>query len=293
LQLLLLTVRPIFFVAIKKSFAERYVCRRWTIENHSQLAHIRACSDAARRNLRLARRLLAISNRRLLQAPLHHIFNAAIILMLQELVCTNLGPHDIEDVLFTIEIFEAESRTGSNYALDCHRVLQDLRSLVTRLKVPPAPAGATSPDGQPQPPVGGDANGTAIIAVHGIGGANGMPVAQANAAKLHPETGTHGVNGVGVPSPAPVVVPVAAPLPTENVVLATTAGAAPAAIPVTVPVVTMQMDPRYAAGAAAVAGAATCGQAAIAFPQLTSAMYQQFVTWMEFDDLQMYNDYLI
>lgn len=130
-------MRPIFFVAIKKSFAERYVSRQWSIEHHSQLHHVRACSDAARRNLRLARWLLAMSPvHRLMQAGLHHIFNAAIVLMLQELVCTNLAPTDIDDVMFAIDTFENEALSGSNYARDCARVLQDLRSLVLRLKIP-------------------------------------------------------------------------------------------------------------------------------------------------------------
>jgi hypothetical protein len=138
LQLLLLTVRPIFFVVVKKSFAERYVSRRWSIEHHANLHHVRACSAAGRRNLQLARWLLSISRTpRLLQASLHQIFNAAIVLMLQELVCTNLEPTDIDDIMFATQIFEDEVRTGSSYAADCLRILHDLRSLVVRLKVAP------------------------------------------------------------------------------------------------------------------------------------------------------------
>jgi hypothetical protein len=215
--------------------------------------------------------------------------------MLQELVCTNLGPNDIEDVLFTIEIFEVESRTGNNYARDCHRVLQDLRSLVTRLKVPEE--AAATPNGQP--PVNGDANGTSINGVNGINGhaaTNVVPVTQVNGTKL--EAGVVDVQLVNAHVPAPIVVPqpvISAPLPPESIVMAaTTATAAPVPSvsipPVTDPAVTLQLDPRFAA-----VTAASCGQAAgVAFPcHASDSLYQQLVTWMDYDDLQMYNNYLI
>lgn len=150
-QLLLLTVRPVFFIVVKKSFAERYVSRRWSIEHHANLHHVRACSNAGRRNLQLARWLLSISHiPKLLQAGLHQIFNAAIVLMLQEMVCTNLAPTDVDDIMFAIQIFEQEARQGSSYGVDCLRILQDLRSLVSRLKVPPTePIGTLRPEGPP------------------------------------------------------------------------------------------------------------------------------------------------
>ncbi|TEA19531.1 putative transcriptional regulatory protein [Colletotrichum sidae] len=148
-QLLVLLVRPIFFVAVKKAFAERYVAleRHWNIEHHSP--RIRACSDAARRNLYLARWLLKLSgSRKLLQAGLHHVFNAAIILMLEELLPQHqpqpqpqappLSPSaESDDVAFAIGVFDEESKTGSNYARDCATVLKDLRSLIQRLRHAP------------------------------------------------------------------------------------------------------------------------------------------------------------
>jgi hypothetical protein len=106
--------------------------------------------------------------------------------MLQELVCTNLEPTDIADILFAIDVFDGESRTGSVYARDCAKVLQDLRSIVLRLKVPSFdPAGVVNTG----PVINGI--GVGILAMpdishkapdqgsglsHGINGAIGMPI---------------------------------------------------------------------------------------------------------------------
>ncbi|KAE9579597.1 putative transcriptional regulatory protein [Colletotrichum fructicola] len=152
-QHLILLLRPIFFVAVKKAFAERYITTggRWNIEHHA--ARIRQCSDAAHRNLHLARWLLDLTKRtrKLLQAGLHYVFNAAIILMLEEL----LPPPQQEpppspsaesdDVNFAIDIFDEETKTGSNYARDCATVLKDLRSLIQRLRL--APQGVVAASG--------------------------------------------------------------------------------------------------------------------------------------------------
>ncbi|KAF9880548.1 fungal specific transcription factor domain-containing protein [Colletotrichum karsti] len=147
-QHLILLLRPIFFIAVKKAFAERYITteRRWNIEHHT--SRIRSCSEAARRNIHLARWLIDLTNgtRKLLQAGLHYVFNAAIILMLEEL----LPPQQqqpppspspgLEDVNFAIGVFEEEAKTGSNYAIDCATVLKDLNSLIQRLRLAPPQA---------------------------------------------------------------------------------------------------------------------------------------------------------
>ncbi|KAH0421881.1 fungal specific transcription factor domain-containing protein [Colletotrichum camelliae] len=151
-QHLILLLRPIFFVAVKKAFAERYITTggRWNIEHHA--ARIRQCSDAAHRNLLLARWLLNLNRtRKLLQAGLHYVFNAAIILMLEELLPPPQqepppSPSaESETVNFAIEIFEEETKTGSNYARDCATVLKDLRSLIQRLRL--APPGVVAASG--------------------------------------------------------------------------------------------------------------------------------------------------
>ncbi|GKT52345.1 putative transcriptional regulatory protein [Colletotrichum spaethianum] len=139
LQLVILVVRPIFFAAVKKAFAERYIPsdRRWDIEHHA--GRISACSEAAHRNLYFARWLLSLNGgaRKLLQAGLHYVFNAAIVLMLEDLLVPNRHSSSAhsDDVNFAIGVFEEEAKTGSNYGHDCATVLQDLKSLVQRLRL--------------------------------------------------------------------------------------------------------------------------------------------------------------
>ncbi|KAI1256586.1 hypothetical protein MGN70_001710 [Eutypa lata] len=135
-QLLILTVRPIFFMAVKKAVADRYTERTWNLENHAQLSRIRQCIEAARANLRLGRwiRDSTISHK-LLTCNLHNIFNAATILLLNQLLFDSLGEsQDLRDIWFAIECFEAEGRGENNYAKDCTRVLKDLDALVKRMR---------------------------------------------------------------------------------------------------------------------------------------------------------------
>ncbi|EFQ31395.1 fungal specific transcription factor domain-containing protein [Colletotrichum graminicola] len=138
-QLLILVVRPIFFAAVKKAFAERYIQsdRRWDTELHAD--RISTCSEAAHRNLYIARWLLSLTggSSKLLQAGLHYVFNAAIVLMLEDLLSPNLvlPSTESDDIKFAIGVFEEEAKTGSHYGHDCATVLQDLKSLVQRLRV--------------------------------------------------------------------------------------------------------------------------------------------------------------
>lgn len=142
MQLILLTIRPVFFAAVKKTFAERLVTRQSSINSHPQLSHLRRCIVAAEHNIRLARHILALNHpRKLLQSGLHFIFNAAICLMLQELIyIEDMAPKDPHardhDLDFVIARFEEESQVGSNYGQDCAAVLRDLRALVQRLRAP-------------------------------------------------------------------------------------------------------------------------------------------------------------
>lgn len=134
-QLIILTIRPILFMAVKKAVADRFVSRQWSIEDHPQIQLIRECSDTARRNLRLGRWIRDISpSHKLLLPDLHHIFNAAIVLMLHQIVFVNLRTNDVSDITFAIDSFDREAGTGSNYGKDCAKVLQDLSALVHGLR---------------------------------------------------------------------------------------------------------------------------------------------------------------
>ncbi|RGP65972.1 transcription factor [Fusarium longipes] len=140
--LIILTIRPVFFALVKKSFAEKLVSRQCSLSAHPQLPHLKRCIASAEHNIRLARQILLVNQpRKLLQAGLHFIFNAAIVLMLQQLVEDLLPPSRTEkarslDLDFVIARFEDESRVGSNYGRDCATVLRDLRVLVQRLPIP-------------------------------------------------------------------------------------------------------------------------------------------------------------
>ncbi|OBS21157.1 hypothetical protein FPOA_07495 [Fusarium poae] len=141
-QLIILTIRPVFFALVKKSFAEKLVSRQCSLRTHPQLPHLKRCIASAEHNIRLARQILLVNQpRKLLQAGLHFIFNAAIVLMLQQLVedlCPSSRTEKARslDLDFVIARFEDESRVGSNYGRDCATVLRDLRVLVQRLPIP-------------------------------------------------------------------------------------------------------------------------------------------------------------
>lgn len=137
-QLVILSVRPAMLMAVWKAIAS-IVCvdRPFDIETHPQIEQIRSCSDAARRNLRLGRLMRLHSPRQKLLLPdLHHIFNAAIVLTMHQIVFVNLRTRDLDDIGWATEVFEGEAETGSDYAKDCARVLRDLQYLVNRLRNP-------------------------------------------------------------------------------------------------------------------------------------------------------------
>ncbi|CAA9961106.1 fungal specific transcription factor domain-containing protein [Pyrenophora teres f. maculata] len=138
-QLIVLTTRPILLAAVKQAVAERYMNGQWSLQQHAHITHIQACLEAAHRNLVLAQRLR--SKRKLLQAGLHFVFNAAVILFLEQIMSSfrshktppspNAAAHGPK-LEFAIRTFADESKTGTNYPRDCFKILQDLEALVHR-----------------------------------------------------------------------------------------------------------------------------------------------------------------
>jgi hypothetical protein len=109
--------------------------RSWNLESHPQIAHIRQCSEAARENLKIGRFIRDLTpSRKLLQNPLHNIFNAAVILILYQLLVDTLDDNDAMDIIFVIECFDAEAQGENNYHRDCARVLRDMTTLAQRLR---------------------------------------------------------------------------------------------------------------------------------------------------------------
>ncbi|KAH9884365.1 fungal-specific transcription factor domain-containing protein [Xylariomycetidae sp. FL2044] len=136
-QLVILTLRPIFFMAVKKAVAERYTGRSQGTRNaqQSHASLIQQCSFAARMNLRLGRWVRNLMQaQKLMSSGLHNIFNAAIILLLRQLLFDDIEENDALDIIFAIECFDAEAVGDSNYPKDCARVLRDLSVLVQRMR---------------------------------------------------------------------------------------------------------------------------------------------------------------
>lgn len=177
-QLVVLTARPIVFVAVKKAVAERLIGRRTgrrgggaaAVPGHhhqghlSPERHVGAGLTAARWNMRIGRWLRDLygNRRRLFHVELHCVFNAAVLIILEALLSVpppssssspspasapSLPPLD-EDVRCAIEIFDDDARGGSNYSKDCCRVLTDFSTLARRLAASLAWSG-----GQDVPPV--------------------------------------------------------------------------------------------------------------------------------------------
>lgn len=114
-----------------------------------EASYISQCSDAARRNLRLGRHIYercnSSSDKKLVMLDLHHIFNAAVVLLLHQMTIANVVNTDTLGIRAARQIFEHEARTecaspgpagvqGSGYASDCLGVLNDLAALVARIR---------------------------------------------------------------------------------------------------------------------------------------------------------------
>lgn len=141
-HLIILTTRPIFFAAIMKVVAQRIVNESNSPRRPTHERHIRTCTEAAQRNVQLAR-LLQSTNRSWLQSGLHFLFNAAVVLLLDRISSAyegsvdtdkSHGLHDTE-IVFAIRVFEQEAETGTNYQADCCKALQGLRALSDRCLV--------------------------------------------------------------------------------------------------------------------------------------------------------------
>lgn len=73
--------------------------------------------------------------KKLLSQDLHHLFNATIVLLLNQLLDDNLEAQDSLDISFVIGVFKEESNgERREYPKDCARVLEDLKALIQRLR---------------------------------------------------------------------------------------------------------------------------------------------------------------
>ena len=134
-QLVILTLRPIYFIAVKKAVADRFINGRFDLQSHPHIQKIVECSAAARRNLTLGQYMSGLGRfPRLLHGGLHNVFNAAVVLQLHQLLYDAQDKGDESGISFAIAAFENEARNGNMYAEDCTRVLRDLNLLVQKLR---------------------------------------------------------------------------------------------------------------------------------------------------------------
>jgi len=134
-QLIILTLRPIYFIAMKKAVADRYLNGRSDLQSHPHLQKIMECTAAARRNLNLGQYMAGLGRfPRLLHGGLHNVFNAAVILQLHQLLYDMQNESDESGISFAIGAFQNEAKNGSIYAEDCTTVLLDLNLLVHKLR---------------------------------------------------------------------------------------------------------------------------------------------------------------
>lgn len=141
-QLLIVAIRPLFLSAVKRAVADRLMAQAHTADNNPHLGHLKCCIAAAGRNIHLTRHLLTLNgHRKLLQAGLHFIFNAAVVAVLHPLVFKNDTPESEvmaakNNIDFAIEMMMEAMKKGNADGQRCAETLHELQTLVTRLLVP-------------------------------------------------------------------------------------------------------------------------------------------------------------
>ncbi|KAM7185715.1 Fungal specific transcription factor domain containing protein [Rhypophila sp. PSN 637] len=143
-QLFILAFRPAFLSAVKKLVAVSYLNHREglhqqdQIEEHPLKYEFRASVEAARSNLMMGTHIkehLKAPGNKLLVADLHHIFNAAVVLLMYRISFVNWRTNDTYHIDFARKVFEEEASSGSVYGKDCFAVLDELNRMVDGLRL--------------------------------------------------------------------------------------------------------------------------------------------------------------
>lgn len=132
---MILTVRPLLFIAVKKVTADMLLNGRANNHEISYQTELDLCAEVAKRNVHLWNRLLDLPKpARLSHTSIHYLFNAALTLQLYQIVVESQARVDYEEVGFVISVLDADESTNREYAKDCSTVLMDLGSLMGRLR---------------------------------------------------------------------------------------------------------------------------------------------------------------
>ncbi|KAK3998212.1 hypothetical protein QBC44DRAFT_1029 [Cladorrhinum sp. PSN332] len=134
-QLVIIAVRPAYLAAVQKAIASIAESdKMYDLEQDPQAPAILFCTRAAQRNLRLGWLVQQKSpGNRLLISDLHHIFNAALILIMHQIVASNFRLAYSSEVDWAYELFVREASMGSPFAEDCMGVLGGFRQLAGTL----------------------------------------------------------------------------------------------------------------------------------------------------------------
>jgi hypothetical protein len=141
-HLIVLITHPIFFTSVKQAAAPQVALGAYLSPQFPDATQVSACLAAAYDNLILGN-CIKSSGRKLLQAGLHFVFHAAVIL-LSENFMRSIRPRESDasrnltmfsdagieaNIRFAIETFEEEAKTGTRYTRENCRVLQSLNAL--------------------------------------------------------------------------------------------------------------------------------------------------------------------
>ncbi|KAK1759988.1 fungal-specific transcription factor domain-containing protein [Echria macrotheca] len=133
-QLVILTIRPAFLSAVRKGVAAGFLGGPiFLVGDFGAYNHLRECAQAARANLFLGQWLVDFQYKLTLQ-DLHHVFNAAVIIAMYQMIFLNMRTKDTERISFALRVFDVEKKTGNEYAVDCYKVLYHISGLIGKLR---------------------------------------------------------------------------------------------------------------------------------------------------------------
>lgn len=134
-QLIIVAIRPAYLAAVQKVIASLAdVDGVYDLHEDSLYNALQLCTEAAQRNLRLGWVVQQQSPRnRLLVPDLHHIFNAALVLIMHQIVSRNFRVTYSYEIDWATDVFKQEAQLGSPFAEDCSDVLNDFHHLAKTL----------------------------------------------------------------------------------------------------------------------------------------------------------------
>ncbi|KAK8052671.1 hypothetical protein PG996_011972 [Apiospora saccharicola] len=138
-QLVIITTRATLLDVLRRALAARTEHRTWHWHTSPQYSHVWQCLDAARENLRLARWILETSSspRTSLAPVFHNLFDAAVIVLLHELLAGPSDTNQSDNITFALDCFDAQAKNSDRVlSNDYARVLRDLKTLVQRMLHP-------------------------------------------------------------------------------------------------------------------------------------------------------------